>query len=300
MTLLSVIKDVCATVGVAVPQSIFSNITGNRTMQEMVALANEMAQRIAYDQRDWTALTTATEIPGNGAASFPLPANFKRMMLNTNVYRLSSPAQPMRFIPEYNEWIDRQLNEASDSSYGEWIIIGGSIYVQPIVAKNTLPVWFNSSSYQTIGYAVYDELDETSWKVAVKHVSAPSGMTFADDRAAHPSYWTSTPNVPDRIHFTYIDKNCVNLASGGRGDVFMADLDSFVLDERVLKLAMIWQWKAQKGSPYAEDMGTYGDALTKAMGNDKPSPIYIGRKPISASAKTAIPTQTIYFPGSVP
>ena len=44
MTLLSVVKDVCAVVGVTVPQSVFSNITGNRTMQEMLALANEMAQ----------------------------------------------------------------------------------------------------------------------------------------------------------------------------------------------------------------------------------------------------------------
>jgi len=49
VTLLTVVQDVCAAVGVAVPQSIFSGITGNRTMQEMLALANEMAQRIAYD-----------------------------------------------------------------------------------------------------------------------------------------------------------------------------------------------------------------------------------------------------------
>jgi DNA-binding IclR family transcriptional regulator len=54
MTLLSVVKDVCAVVGVLVPTSVFSNITTNRTMQEMLALANEMAQRIAYDTRDWT------------------------------------------------------------------------------------------------------------------------------------------------------------------------------------------------------------------------------------------------------
>ena len=33
------------------------------------------------------------------------------------------------------------------------------------------------------------------------------------------------------------------------------------IDERLLKLGMIWQWKANKGSPYAEDMGTYSDAL---------------------------------------
>ena len=51
MTLLSVVRDVCAAVGVTLPQSVFSNITGNRTMQEMLSTANEMAQRIAYDQR---------------------------------------------------------------------------------------------------------------------------------------------------------------------------------------------------------------------------------------------------------
>jgi len=57
MTLLTVVKDVCAAVGVTLPgASVFSNISSNRTMQEMVSLANEMAQRIAYDNRDWTAL----------------------------------------------------------------------------------------------------------------------------------------------------------------------------------------------------------------------------------------------------
>jgi hypothetical protein len=45
----------------AVPTVVFSNITANRTMQEMLALANEMAQRIAYDTRDWT---RAEEGPG--------------------------------------------------------------------------------------------------------------------------------------------------------------------------------------------------------------------------------------------
>ena len=62
MTLLSVVKDVCAAVGVTDADSpSFTNITGNRTMQEMLALANEMAQRIAYDTRDWTQLKkTAT------------------------------------------------------------------------------------------------------------------------------------------------------------------------------------------------------------------------------------------------
>jgi hypothetical protein len=63
---------------------------------------------------------------------------------------------------------------------------------------------------------------------------------------------------------------------------------------------MVWQWKANKGTSYAEDMGTYTDALAVAMGHDSPAPIIVGRRPISASARTAIPSQTIYFPGAGP
>ena len=62
MTLLSVVKDVCAVVGVTMPTVVFSNITGNRTMQEMLSLANEMAQRIAYDNRDWTTLKKTDDL----------------------------------------------------------------------------------------------------------------------------------------------------------------------------------------------------------------------------------------------
>ena len=36
-------------------------------------------------------------------------------------------------------------------------------------------------------------------------------------------------------------------------------------------------------------MGTYGDALTYAMGHDAPAPIIIGRRPISANARYAYP-----------
>jgi hypothetical protein len=240
MTLLSVVKDVCATVGVALPQSVFSNITGNRTMQEMLSLANEMAQRIAYDYRDWTKLRAMATFTGDGIATdFALPANYKRMLLNSNVWRSGMTQTPLRFILNTDDWMQRRAADYSDSS-GEWTMLGGRMHISPEV---------------------------------------PIGET---------------------VYFSYLDKNCIDLASGGRGDVFMSDLDSFTLDERVLKLGMIAQWKAQKGSPYAEDMGTFGDALANVMGRDSPAPIIIGRTPISANTKVAIPTQTLYFPGAVP
>ena len=143
MTLLTVTREVCAAVGVSLPTSVFSGINANRTMQEMLALANEMVQRIGYDTRDWTGLTEIQTFTGNGTVTaFPMPANFKRM----------------------------------------------------------------------------------------------------------------------------------------------------------LKLGMIWQWKANKGAPYAEDMGSYSDALTNNMGSDRPAPTFVGHAPISAAAKVAIPWPASWGP----
>jgi hypothetical protein len=95
--------------------------------------------------------------------------------------------------------------------------------------------------------------------------------------------------------FAYLDKNCVKLNAGGFGDSFVDDGDSFALDERLLKLGMLWQWKAMKGSAYAEDMGTFADALVTAEGADKPSPILVDRAPISA-----LSTAGIAYPWPVP
>jgi hypothetical protein len=228
MTLLTVVKDVCATVGVQVPSTVFGGIANNRTMQEMLALANEMAQRIAYDTRDWTELSAYVALDGAqgeppspfGTTAFVLPANYKRMLLTSNVWRSTSSQQPMMFVPNYDEWLQRRLSNTNDAR-GEWIITGGRIWTYPVVSSGT------------------------------------------------------------KVAFIYMDKNCVVLTGGGFGDSFMNDADRFRLDERLLKLGMIWQWKAQKGSPYAEDMGSYSDALANAMGHDQPAPILIDRRPMS-------------------
>jgi hypothetical protein len=229
MSLLTVVQDVCAVVGVDIPTSVFTNISNTRTMQEMVALATEMAQRMAYDTREWTKLKLQQTFTGNGVATtFPLPANYKRMLLTANVWRSTSTQQPMRFISDTDEWLQRRAAAQVDA-WGEWTLLGDNMEIYPVMGV---------------------------------------GVT---------------------ARFPYLDRNCVTLNAGGYGERFVNDLDRFRLDERLLKLGMIWQWKAQKGSPYAEDMGTYGDALQVAMGSDKPSPIIVSRSPISTSARVAYP-----------
>lgn len=77
----------------------------------------------------------------------------------------------------------------------------------------------------------------------------------------------------DEAKFFYITKNIVDPASGADKPLFTLDTDAFLLDERVLRLGIIWQWKASKGLPYAEDMVNYEIALAEAVGRDKGSKI---------------------------
>ena len=233
MSLLSVVQDVCAVVGVARPVSVFAAIGSNRTMFEMVALANEMAQRIAYDTRDWQDLQRSVTYPGTGtAADFALPADYKRMLLTMNLWRSTNTMTPMRFIPDPDMWAQRRASNAYYASYGEWTMQGGQILTYPAMG---------------------------------------SGVT---------------------ARYSYLKKNPVSLASGGYGDAFLSDGDTFILGDRLLKLGMIWQWRSGKGSPYAEELGTYTDALAKAQGSDRPAPTYIGRSPISS--------QNIAYPWMLP
>lgn len=225
MTLLAVVRDVCEVVGVTAPQSVFSGLTANRTMQEMVALATEMAQRISYDSgKDWTTLKRIATLQGDGVKdAFDLPANYKRMLLTSDVWRSTSAQTPMMYVSDTNEWVQRRTSSWI-SPWGEWTMVGPQLLIQPVMG----------------------------------------------------------PDVT--ASFSYMNKDCVVLASGGYGDHFQADGDSFVLGDRLLKLGMVWQWKAQKGSPYAEDLGTFQDALGMAMGTEKPAPVIIGRLPRSVAA----------------
>lgn len=229
MTLLTVVQDVAAVVGVAIPQAVIPGITGNRTMQEMLALANEMAARIASDEREWTALKGTATHTGDGIKeAFDLSADYGRMLKTSNVWRSTSTAQPMRFFPDFDEWVRRRASNYTDAS-GEWTMYGGQMHIWPIM---------------------------------------PVGVT------AKYGYLKNTP---------------VRLATSGYGSKFMGDGDVFILGERLLTLGMIWQWKANKGAAYAEDLGTYADALSVAMGSDLPAPIIIGRKPVSAAVSPSYP-----------
>lgn len=235
MSILSIVNDMCLSCGIAKLPSLFAASAVQRTQDELVAVANEMAHRIAYNTREWQALKSIAQFAGDGIKSaFDLPSDYQRMLLTAQVRRSSSPRQPMQFVSDADEWLERRLSGDSSSSWGEWILLGGQLNVFPV------------------------------------------------------------PPVGEVISFPYVAKNCVKLAGGGVGDRFQNDADEYVLPERLLKLGIIMQWKMNKGAPYAEDMGTFMDALLMASGADKPSPIIIGR------SSMPIGSVSVAYPWPVP
>lgn len=236
MTVLSVVQEVALAVGVDPPTTLLDS---ERTVRELRALTDEIAQRIAYDTREWTVLKRRMTMTGNGTqASFTLPADYQRMLVKGQVYRASAPTMPLHFISDSDDWLQRRLSNT--------VHPGGEYTFEQVAMPPADPTRISITLVPTL-------------------------------------------SAGDTAHFMYINKNCYALAAGGVGDFLTADGDRFLLPERLLKLGMIWQWKANKGSPYAEDMGTFTDAIMLAMGADKPAPIMAGRAPIAGDVTIAYP-----------
>lgn len=78
------------------------------------------------------------------------------------------------------------------------------------------------------------------------------------------------PAASGTATFPYISNLIVLDADGvTRKTDFQADNDTFMLNERLLTLGLIWRYRAQKGLEYAEDMQTYSNELEQSSNKDK-------------------------------
>lgn len=62
-------------------------------------------------------------------------------------------------------------------------------------------VWQNATTY-VVGQSVVEPIDSTIWTCQVSNTSAAAPTTFAQDRTAHPTYWTSTGTVSGYLPIT--------------------------------------------------------------------------------------------------
>lgn len=97
--------------------------------------------------------------------------------------------------------------------------------------------------------------------------------------------------------FPYIRNTIVQAENGSLKREFDRDDDEFVLDERLITLALIWRWREQKGLEYAEDMATYEKALSQQQTRDA-GPSVITRRSSAVRSWNTVPEMVIAGDGA--
>lgn len=132
MTVLSVCQDAAIFLNQTEPTTLFS--TSDSFAKEIRACANESAVAIA-EAYDWQILTKLATVTGDGAdTSFPLPTDYDRMVMKTNLAGSQSNIDLVK-SRDLDQWAYFQ-NHGATSVPGHWLILGGEIQFSPAPALN--------------------------------------------------------------------------------------------------------------------------------------------------------------------
>lgn len=98
--------------------------------------------------------------------------------------------------------------------------------------------------------------------------------------------------VGENARFYYISKNIISVTGSAAltKPAFTADSDGFFINEKLLRLGIVWRWRSNKRMEYAEDMTNFEIAMAEEYGGDKGSKILrVGRVRLPASVDLAYP-----------
>lgn len=76
----------------------------------------------------------------------------------------------------------------------------------------------------------------------------------------------SLPTAGNTWAFEYISKNWCQGAAGTAQSEWLADDDTGILDENLMKLDILWRWKASKSLEYADDLENFTQKLALRKG----------------------------------
>lgn len=133
------------------------------------------------------------------------------------------------------------------------------------------------------GYQPIGDVNEWMRYMAGQHtIRAPGGWIIIGGDL---HFW---PAPSGNAQFPYVSRYYVKGQNGTAKAQFTRDDDDFVLDPRLLTLALVWRWRAQKGMEYAEDMETFELALSQAQARDRGSYVIRQGSPVFAGVRRAL------------
>lgn len=141
-------------------------------------------------------------------------------------------------------------------------------------------IW--SSDFPTCPLSHVTDTDQWLGDELRGDVSAISRWTIFGNQI----HFNPAPQAGSTVNFFYIRNE---LLSSGLS-VYSNDGDTFVLDEMILKWAIVWTWKEAKGQDSAPALGHYNHFMSTAIGNDKGSKVLVtGRTRYGTDADIAYP-----------
>jgi len=98
------------------------------------------------------------------------------------------------------------------------------------------------------------------------------------------------PALGQEVKFFY-QSNDYSVDEGGVAKArFDRDNDSFVLDEGLLTLGLVWRYRQQKRLDFTDDQALFEKAFNELAGGDKGARVFAeGRSPLRSNASTAFP-----------
>jgi hypothetical protein len=129
---------------------------------------------------------------------------------------------------------------------------------------------------------IYGPLRDEEWAIAngnaVSSATWQSAMFRYDGLHIFP-----VPTVADTITYDYIINTPVLAVDGTTyKTAFSVDTDSYLLGDRLLRLGIVWRYKASKGRDYAEDLKNYELALRATYSAQQGAPRVLSVAPEEA------------------
>ena len=207
MTALTALRDASVIILKRKPDVFFSS--QGRFEMEMTTLLNQVAKEIA-EWNDWQALTKIGTMTGDGVnSSFPLPADYSRMVQASSVADGDSWFLGYTHVTDINDWISFKRGEMVWVPPGIWTLLDNNVEFQPALGSGSEAL------------------------------------------------------------FPYISRNIVRAANGTLKSEFTADDDTYLLDERMLTMALIWRWRETNHLDSTGDQMNFERLISEKAARDK-------------------------------
>lgn len=141
----------------------------------------------------------------------------------------------------------------------------------------------HSATWRTANFRKVRDLDEWIYLQQTAIAGTPGSWILLGGKL---QIFPAMP-ASEAAKFYFLTNKIIN---GAAAAAFTADADTFDLSERVLALALIWRWRAQKRMEYAEDMANYELALSQEIAKDRGSNVLtVGATRVPSGVMTTFP-----------